>query len=59
MLEYDWQISIGDELLSYQEFEKLVKDGRELIRFKDNFVVISPNEAKAIFAQINKKTKFW
>jgi len=57
MLEYDWQISIGDELLSYQEFEKLVKDGRELIRFKDNFVVISPEEAKAMFAKINQKTK--
>ena len=57
MLEYDWQISIGDELLSIEEFEKLVKDGKELVKFKDNFVVISPNEAKAIFAQINKKTK--
>ena len=57
MLEYDWQLAIGDEFISVSEFEKLVKNGDELIRFKDNFVVISANEAKAMFAQINKKSK--
>ena len=57
MLEYQWQISIGDELLTIEEFERLVEDKKELIRFKDNFVVITPEEAKAMFAQIDKKTK--
>ncbi len=57
MLEYDWQLSIGDEQISIKEFEELVKNGKELIRFKDNFVVITPEEAKAMFAQINKKAK--
>ncbi len=57
MLEYDWQLAIGDEFISVSEFQKLVEDGDELIRFKDNFVVISPEEAKAMFAQINRKTK--
>jgi len=57
MLEYDWQIAIGDDTISIKEFEQLVKDGKELISFKDNFVVISPDEAKAMFSQINKKTK--
>ncbi len=57
MLKYDWQLSIGDENISIEEFEKLLKEGKELIRFKDSFVVITPEEAKAMFAQINKKTK--
>jgi SNF2 family DNA or RNA helicase/uncharacterized Zn finger protein len=57
ILEYDWQLAIGDEYISIEEFEKLLSSGRELIEFKDNFVVISAEEAKAIFAQINKKTK--
>ena len=55
MLEYDWQIAIGDELLSVEEFEKLVASGKELIEFKDNFVVISAEEAKNIFAEIKRK----
>ena len=57
MLEYDWQIAIGDTIVSVSEFEKLLANAGELIAFKDNFVVISPEEAKALFAQINRKTK--
>ena len=57
MLEYDWQIAIGDEMISVSEFEKLLQNANELIAFKDNFVVISAEEAKALFAQINRKTK--
>ncbi len=55
MLEYDWQIAIGDEVLSVEEFEKLVVSGKELIEFKDKFVVISAEEAKNIFAEIKRK----
>lgn len=57
MLEYDWQIAIGDATISISEFEELLKSGKELIEFKDNFVVITPEAAKAMFAQINRKTK--
>ncbi|MFA7083077.1 MAG: DEAD/DEAH box helicase [Arcobacteraceae bacterium] len=57
MLQYDWQLAIGDEQISIEEFNELLSSGKELIEFKGNFVLISPEEAKAIFAQINKKTK--
>ena len=57
MLEYDWQIAIGDTFVSVSEFEMLLANAGELIAFKDNFVVISAEEAKALFAQINRKTK--
>lgn len=57
MLEYDWQIAIGEQTLSVEEFEKLVETGKELIEFRDNFVVISAEEAKNIFAQIKRKRK--
>ena len=57
MLEYDWQIAIGDEVISAEEFEKMVESGKELIAFRDNFVVISPEEAKNIFSQIKQKRK--
>ena len=57
MLAYDWQIAIGDERLNPEEFEALLCNAGELIAFKESFVVISPEEAKALFAQINKKRK--
>jgi len=55
MLEYDWKIAIGDELISVDEFEKLMASGKELMKFRDNFVVLSAIEAKNIFTEIKRK----
>jgi len=55
MLQYDWQIAIGDETLSMEEFERLVSSGKALIEFKDNFVVISAKEAQNIFAEVQRR----
>ena len=57
MLEYVWQIAVGDQLISVSEFEDLLKSGNELLKFKENYLIITPQEAKALFAQINKKAK--
>ena len=57
MLDYDWKIAIGEHMISVQEFESLLEEGKELIRFKDNFLVLSPKEAQNIFSQINRKQK--
>lgn len=57
MLEYDWQVAIGDEFISIEEFEKLLQSGKELLQFKEYFLTISPQEAKAIFTQANQKRK--
>lgn len=57
MLEYEWQIAIGDEIISVSEFEELLKNNQKLVYFKENYLIISPDEAKDLFSQINKKTK--
>lgn len=57
VLEYDWQIALGDELISAKEFEELVASGKELVAFRDKFVLLSPEEVKAMFKQINQKKK--
>ncbi|MBE0491297.1 MAG: DEAD/DEAH box helicase [Sulfurospirillum sp.] len=57
MLEYDWQIALGDLHVSLSEFEKMVAGGKELIAFAEHFVLLDPKELQAIFAQINRKTK--
>ncbi|MDR2729816.1 MAG: DEAD/DEAH box helicase [Treponema sp.] len=51
--EFEWQIAIGDEVITLKEFEKLVKQKRALVRFKDGFVKIDPQE----FSRLLKKTK--
>ena len=57
MLDYDWRIAIGDEVIDVERFERLVKSGKSLVRFRDGFVAIDPEEAARIFeAARSKKT---
>jgi SNF2 family DNA or RNA helicase len=48
-----WQIAIGDQTLTLEEFKKLVNQKRALVRFKDGFVKIDAEE----FARLLKKAK--
>ena len=51
--DFQWQIAIGDEVMSLQEFEKLVNQKRALVRFKDGFVKMDAEE----FTRLLKKAK--
>ncbi|MDR3020852.1 MAG: DEAD/DEAH box helicase family protein, partial [Treponema sp.] len=51
--DFKWQIAIGDEVLSLDEFKKLVKEKRALVRFRDGFVKMEPEE----FSRLLKKGK--
>ncbi|MDR2575725.1 MAG: DEAD/DEAH box helicase [Treponema sp.] len=51
--EFQWQIAIGDQILTLEEFKKLVNQKRTLVRFKDGFVKIDAEE----FARLLKKAK--
>jgi SNF2 family DNA or RNA helicase/uncharacterized Zn finger protein len=51
--DFEWQIAIGDEVISIQEFEKLVKQKQDLVRFRDGFIKIDTEE----FAHLLKKAK--
>ncbi|MFT6480070.1 MAG: SNF2 family DNA or RNA helicase/uncharacterized Zn finger protein [Spirosomataceae bacterium] len=44
MLSFDWQIAMGDELLSWQEFEQLTRGMKGLVKIKDQFVWIEQSE---------------
>jgi uncharacterized Zn finger protein/superfamily II DNA or RNA helicase len=51
--DFEWQIAIGDQTLTLEEFKKLVKEKRALVRFKDGFVKIDTEE----FARLLKRAK--
>ncbi|MDR0486877.1 MAG: SWIM zinc finger family protein, partial [Treponema sp.] len=51
--DFEWQVAIGDEVLSLKEFEKLVKQKRAMVRFRDGFVKMDAEE----FARLLKKAK--
>ncbi|MCL2067790.1 MAG: DEAD/DEAH box helicase [Treponema sp.] len=49
--DFEWQVAVGDEVMSLKEFEKLLKDKRAVVRFRDGFVKMNPQE----FARLLKK----
>jgi uncharacterized Zn finger protein/superfamily II DNA or RNA helicase len=51
--EFKWQIAVGDRVLTIEEFEKLVKEKRSLVRFRDGFVKMNPEE----FSRLLKKAQ--
>jgi superfamily II DNA or RNA helicase len=44
LLNWEWQIALGDRVMDLGEFEKLLKRKRELVRFRDGFVRLDPEE---------------
>ncbi|XP_070554306.1 uncharacterized ATP-dependent helicase YwqA-like isoform X2 [Ptychodera flava] len=54
LLSYNWKISIGDELVSPEEFEKMVRGSKRLVKFKDKFMMISPEEMRNILSSVEK-----
>ena len=41
LLAFDWQVALGDTLLSPAEFSKLMKHASGLFRFKENYIYVS------------------
>jgi len=50
---FEWQIAVGDDVMSIKEFEKLVKIKKAIVRFRDGFVKMRINE----FSSLLKKAR--
>jgi SNF2 family DNA or RNA helicase/uncharacterized Zn finger protein len=54
LLDFDWQIAVGDELMDFAEFKKLVKNFKGLVKIRDKYVLINEDEINKIYRQIEK-----
>ncbi|XP_077984607.1 putative ATP-dependent helicase/translocase YwqA [Glandiceps talaboti] len=54
LLSYNWKIAIGNELITPEEFEKLVRGSKRLVKFKDKYLLITPEEMKSILSSVEK-----
>jgi uncharacterized Zn finger protein/superfamily II DNA or RNA helicase len=53
LLKWQWQVAIGDRVMDPAEIEKLLREKREIVRFKDGFVRLGACE----LAKLLKRTK--
>jgi uncharacterized Zn finger protein/superfamily II DNA or RNA helicase len=57
MLSFEWRISIGDMVLSAEEFERMVEAGTALVQFRDEYIRLEASEAASILNRIRKGPK--
>jgi SNF2 family DNA or RNA helicase len=54
MLSFDWQVALGDKLIGIEEFRKLVRDSRGIVRFKDQFIYVNEAEIVKLMKALEK-----
>jgi uncharacterized Zn finger protein/superfamily II DNA or RNA helicase len=54
MLTFDWQVSVGSEFISFSEFQQLVNNKSGLVKIKDQYVLVDPNDLSKLQKQLSK-----
>jgi SNF2 family DNA or RNA helicase/uncharacterized Zn finger protein len=52
LLEWRWEVAIGDEVLSAEEFAALAAQKKALVRFRDKYIRLDPAEVARLFKQV-------
>ena len=56
LLEWRWEVAIGDKVLSPEEFSALAAQKKALVLFRDKYVRLDPAEAARLFKQAKTGT---
>jgi hypothetical protein len=54
MLTFSYEIALGDETISAQDFRQLVKQTGGLVKFKDQYVLLRPDEVQTILRKLRE-----
>lgn len=57
LLSFEYSVALGDEVVSVQDFRRLLKDAKGIIRFRNSYMMISPTEAQSLLAKLEKGVK--
>ena len=48
MLQFDWQVALGDELVSSAEFSRLISKARGLIKFRQQYIYVDEQDIERL-----------
>lgn len=54
LLKFEWQIALGDNVVSAEEFRRLTAEVKGIIRIKDQYMLIRPDEVAGILEQVSR-----
>ncbi len=57
LMDFDWQIALGDQLVSVREFEKLVSNLNGVVKIRDQYVLVDEDELVKLFQKLEEPPK--
>ena len=57
LMDYNWQVSMGDTFITQEEFEKLSKTTMGLVRIRDQYILMDESQVKKIIQHLQKPAK--
>jgi SNF2 family DNA or RNA helicase/uncharacterized Zn finger protein len=54
LFDFSYEVAIGDKSVTREEFLELVKEADGIVRYKDQYVVLKPEDINAIIDRLNK-----
>ncbi|MDR1652535.1 MAG: DEAD/DEAH box helicase [Prevotellaceae bacterium] len=48
LLSFDWQVAVGNNVISPEEFEKLMRNTSRLFKFKENYIYVSDDDLEKL-----------
>ena len=54
ILDFSYEIAIGNDKISLEEFNKMVENSTGLVKYKNKYVLVDKEESKKIFEQVAK-----
>jgi SNF2 family DNA or RNA helicase len=48
LLSFDWQVAIGETIISPDEFNRLMKNASKLFRFKENYIYVNESDLEKL-----------
>jgi len=57
LMDYDWQVSMGDTFISPEEFDRLSRSTMGLVKIRDQYVLMDEAEVKKVIQQLQKPAR--
>ncbi|MCX4910805.1 DEAD/DEAH box helicase [Streptomyces sp. NBC_00878] len=57
LLSFDWWFALGDQRLTRQELDQLAEANRPMVRLRDQWVLVDPQEVRRARAQQDRKVR--
>ena len=57
MVDFDWQIALGDTLVSMEEFERIMQEQKGILKINEEYIFIEEDDVKKLVADFHKMPK--